>query len=63
LQTNKLSNPLVELSAFGEKCGSTSGPGEFEPNQSGFGIARWKDIGLAKSLDLVANSLQQNASI
>jgi hypothetical protein len=31
-QTNQLSNPLVELSAFGEKCGSTSEPGEFGPN-------------------------------
>jgi hypothetical protein len=29
------------------------GPGEFEPNPSGFGFVRWKGIGLAKSLDLV----------
>jgi hypothetical protein len=29
------------------------GPGKFGPNPSGFGIARWKGIGFAKSLDLV----------
>jgi hypothetical protein len=39
------------------------GPGEFGPNPSGFGFVRWKDIGLAKSLDLVSNSLRQNGSI
>jgi hypothetical protein len=39
------------------------GLGEFGPNRWGFDIARWKDIGLVKSLDLVPNSLQQNGSI
>ncbi|PSH59096.1 hypothetical protein CU103_25945 [Phyllobacterium sophorae] len=29
------------------------GPDEFGPNPSGFGVVRWKGIGLAKSLDLV----------
>ena len=31
----------------------TGRAGEFGPNPSGFGIVRWKDIGLAKPLDLV----------
>jgi hypothetical protein len=39
------------------------GPGEFAPNPSGFGIVRWKDIGLAKPLDLEPNSLRQNGAI
>ncbi|MDR6632925.1 hypothetical protein J2X72_001709 [Phyllobacterium sp. 1468] len=60
---HKLSKPLVELSAFRAKCGSTSGPGEFGPIPSGFGFLRWVNIGLAKSLDLEPNSLRQNASI
>jgi hypothetical protein len=29
------------------------GPGEFGPNPSGSRFVRWKDIGLAKPLDLV----------
>ncbi|MDR6631485.1 hypothetical protein J2X72_000256 [Phyllobacterium sp. 1468] len=52
LQTNKLSKPLVELSAFRAKCGSTSGPGEFGPIRSGFGVVRWINIGLANPLTL-----------
>jgi hypothetical protein len=39
------------------------GPGEFGSNPSGFGIVRWKDIGLAKPLDLEPNSLRQNGAI
>ncbi|WP_204320106.1 hypothetical protein, partial [Klebsiella oxytoca] len=38
------------------------GPGEFGPIPSGFGVARWKGIGLAKPLDLEPNSLRQNDS-
>jgi hypothetical protein len=38
------------------------GSGEFGPIPTGFGLVRWKDIGLAKALDLVTNSLRQNAS-
>jgi hypothetical protein len=39
------------------------GPGEFWTNPSGFGVVRWKGIGLAESLDLVQNFLRQNDSI
>ncbi|RCW79333.1 hypothetical protein C7476_11846 [Phyllobacterium bourgognense] len=39
------------------------GPGEFVPIPSDFGIVRWKNIGLAKSLDLETNSLRQNGAI
>jgi hypothetical protein len=31
----------------------TQAPAEFGPNPSGFSFVRWKDIGLAKPLDLV----------
>ncbi|HMF66853.1 MAG TPA: hypothetical protein VK602_04500 [Phyllobacterium sp.] len=55
--------PADRIIRVSQKRGSISGPGEFAPNPSGFGIVRWKDIGLAKSLDLEPNSLRQNDPI
>jgi hypothetical protein len=51
------------LTKWVSASGKPEGPGEFTPNPSSFDIARWKDIGLVKSLDLVPNSLRQNGSI
>jgi hypothetical protein len=45
--------PADRIIRVSQKRGSISGPGEFGPNPSGFGIVRWQGIGLAKPLDLV----------